>query len=84
MRIKAVNTSFIVGTALVLSGQEVDAPKDEALYLISIGAAEEVQGGKGVTLTVEVDVKAPEEVKAQVEDAVQKMTAPKRKQKKEE
>ena len=62
----------MIGSTLVLSGEEVDAPAADAIYLISIGAAVQMEGGKG-TSNINVEAKEPEEVEKQVTAAISKM-----------
>lgn len=72
MRIKAKGTSFLIGTVLVLDSQEVDAPKADAIYLISINAAEALEE------VGEVTPKTDEDLQKQVDEAATKMVTAKR------
>lgn len=72
MRIKAIKASFMIGSTLVLANQEVDAPEKDALYLISIGVAEEISGGKGASNKA-VEAKELGQIKNQVTESINKL-----------
>ena len=78
MRIKS-KTTFIHDGSVVTPGHEVDVPESIGMYLIDLGLAEQVSGGKGVKEEITVDTS---DIQAKAAEAAKALKAPTKEPKK--